>query len=109
MVARLLRTKSRFCSDSMQFHGFSVVAGGISAQYFIEVVPTDIQTFMSQINTYQYSVKENIRPIGMSFHLAQKHDVKHTDCLTNKSIFPQIMEKARMAFRDCTSNTMWPH
>lgn len=38
--------------------------GSISAQYFIEVVPTDIETFMSQINTYQYSVKENIRPIG---------------------------------------------
>lgn len=37
----------------------------MSAQYFIEVVPTDVQTFMSQINTFQYSVKENIRPIGM--------------------------------------------
>ncbi|XP_037033369.1 endoplasmic reticulum-Golgi intermediate compartment protein 2 isoform X1 [Bradysia coprophila] len=33
------------------------------AQYFIEVVPTDIETFMSRIKTFQYSVKENIRPI----------------------------------------------
>lgn len=34
------------------------------AQYFIEVVPTDIYTFMSHIKTYQYSVKENTRPIS---------------------------------------------
>lgn len=36
-----------------------------SAQYFIEVVPTDIYSFMSHVKTFQYSVKENIRPIGM--------------------------------------------
>lgn len=34
------------------------------AQYFIEVVPTDIFSFMSHFTTYQYSVKENIRPIS---------------------------------------------
>lgn len=34
------------------------------AQYFIEVVPTDVETFMSNVKTFQYSVKENIRPIG---------------------------------------------
>jgi len=33
-------------------------------QYFIEVVPTDVQTFMSTVKTFQYSVKENSRPIG---------------------------------------------
>lgn len=34
------------------------------AQYFIEVVPTDIYSFMSHIKTFQYSVKENVRPIS---------------------------------------------
>jgi len=34
------------------------------AQYFIEVVPTDVETFMTNVKTFQYSVKENIRPIG---------------------------------------------
>lgn len=34
------------------------------AQYFIEVVPTDIYTFLSHFKTFQYSVKENIRPIS---------------------------------------------
>lgn len=34
-------------------------------QYFIEVVPTDISAFLSELKTYQYSVKENIRPISM--------------------------------------------
>lgn len=38
--------------------------GTVSAQYFIEVVPTDIYSFLSHIKTFQYSVKENIRPIG---------------------------------------------
>lgn len=33
-------------------------------QYFIEVVPTDVELFMSHIKTFQYSVKENARPIG---------------------------------------------
>lgn len=31
--------------------------------YYIEVVPTDIETFASHIKTYQYSVKENVRKI----------------------------------------------
>lgn len=31
--------------------------------YYIEVVPTDIETFASHIKTYQYSVKENVRRI----------------------------------------------
>lgn len=38
--------------------------GSTMAQYFIDVVPTDVQSFMSNIKTFQYSVKENIRPIG---------------------------------------------
>lgn len=37
--------------------------GSMIAQYFIEVVPTEIKTLLSTVNTYQYSVKENIRPI----------------------------------------------
>lgn len=37
--------------------------GSTIAQYFIEVVPTEIKTLMSTVSTYQYSVKENIRPI----------------------------------------------
>lgn len=32
-------------------------------QYFIEVVPTNVKTFLTAINTYQYSVKELSRPI----------------------------------------------
>lgn len=37
------------------------------AQYFIEVVPTDIFAFLSEFKTYQYSVKENVRPISNVF------------------------------------------
>lgn len=33
-------------------------------QYFIEVVPTDVQTFMSNVKTFQYSVRENSRTVG---------------------------------------------
>lgn len=36
-------------------------------QYFIEVVPTDIRTSFTNVKTFQYSVRENTRPIGMSF------------------------------------------
>lgn len=32
--------------------------------YYVEVVPTDIETFASHVKTYQYSVKENVRKIG---------------------------------------------
>jgi hypothetical protein len=32
--------------------------------YYVEIVPTDIETFASHIKTYQYSVKENTRIIG---------------------------------------------
>lgn len=35
-------------------------------QYFIEVVPTNVKTFLSNQNTYQYSVKELNRPIDHS-------------------------------------------
>lgn len=33
-------------------------------QYFIEVVPTSVKTFLFSVNTYQYSVKELSRPIN---------------------------------------------
>lgn len=33
-------------------------------QYFVEVVPTDIQTLLSTSKTYQYSVKDHQRPIN---------------------------------------------
>lgn len=33
-------------------------------QYFIEVVPTDVQTFFSQAKTYQFSVKDHMRVIN---------------------------------------------
>lgn len=36
----------------------------VSIQYYIDVVQTDIYSFMSHTKTYQYSVKENARPIG---------------------------------------------
>lgn len=37
--------------------------------YYIEVVPTDIETFTSHIKTFQYSVKENVRAISKIFIL----------------------------------------
>lgn len=37
------------------------------AQYFIEVVPTDVRTSFSNVKTFQYSAKENRRPIGMMY------------------------------------------
>lgn len=33
-------------------------------QYFIEVVPTDVQKFYSHSKTYQYTVRENLQLIG---------------------------------------------
>lgn len=38
--------------------------GSTIAQYFIDVVPTEVDSLMSSIHTFQYSVKENIRPVG---------------------------------------------
>lgn len=32
-------------------------------QYFVEVVPTEVSTFLSKSYTYQYSVKDNMRLI----------------------------------------------
>ncbi|PSN38657.1 hypothetical protein C0J52_21247 [Blattella germanica] len=32
-------------------------------QYFVDVVPTEVNTFLSRLNTYQYSVKDHERPI----------------------------------------------
>ncbi|XP_017775168.1 PREDICTED: endoplasmic reticulum-Golgi intermediate compartment protein 2 [Nicrophorus vespilloides] len=32
-------------------------------QYFVEVVPTSVKTFLTTVDTYQYSVKELTRPI----------------------------------------------
>jgi len=32
--------------------------------YFIEVVPTTVKTFLNTVSTYQYSVKELTRPIN---------------------------------------------
>ncbi|CAB0005666.1 unnamed protein product [Nesidiocoris tenuis] len=34
-----------------------------SYQYFIEIVPTDVETFLTKAKTYQYSVKDNLRII----------------------------------------------
>ena len=41
----------------------SFLTGQMKYQYFIEVVPTDIQTLSGTWRTYQYSVKELARPI----------------------------------------------
>lgn len=32
-------------------------------QYFVDVVPTEVNTFLSRLSTYQYSVKDHERPI----------------------------------------------
>lgn len=32
--------------------------------YYVEIVPTDIEKFVSHVKTYQYSVRENVRLIG---------------------------------------------
>lgn len=39
------------------------LAGNTLYQYFIEVVPTDVETFETSTQTYQYSVKELTRLI----------------------------------------------
>ena len=36
----------------------------MSYQYFIEVVPTEVKTFLTNQLTYQYSVKDYQRPIN---------------------------------------------
>ena len=42
---------------------YNFFTGQMKYQYFIEVVPTDIQTLSGTWRTYQYSVKELARPI----------------------------------------------
>lgn len=46
-------------------------------QYFIEVVPTDVQTVLHHTYTYQYSVKDHLRVIdhykGMWVHVYFSH------------------------------------
>ena len=42
---------------------FATTASQMKYQYFIEIVPTDIQTLSGTWRTYQYSVKELIRPV----------------------------------------------
>jgi len=32
-------------------------------QYFVDIVPTEVKTFLSRLTTYQYSVKDHERPI----------------------------------------------
>lgn len=41
-------------------------------QYFIEVVPTEVETFLSKQLTYQYSVKDHQRPIN---HYSGSHGI----------------------------------
>lgn len=42
---------------------FIIFTDMILYQYFIDVVPTTVKTFLRTIDTYQYSVKELSRPI----------------------------------------------
>ena len=32
-------------------------------QYFVDIVPTEVNTFLGRLTTYQYSVKDHERPI----------------------------------------------
>ncbi|KAI4501515.1 hypothetical protein M0802_003392 [Mischocyttarus mexicanus] len=41
-------------------------------QYFVEVVPTDIRTLLNTFKTYQYSVKDHLRPID---HIKGSHGI----------------------------------
>ena len=41
-------------------------------QYYLKIVPTDIDSFISTVKTYQYSVKENYRTIN---HHSGSHGV----------------------------------
>lgn len=41
-------------------------------QYFIEVVPTEVETFLTNKLTYQYSVKNHQRPIN---HYSGSHGI----------------------------------
>lgn len=38
-----------------------------TVQYFLTIVPTEIHNMFSTINTFQYSVTENIRKLGRKF------------------------------------------
>lgn len=51
-------------------------------QYFIEVVPTDVTTFLSSSYTYQYSVKDHLRLIDHHKGLCSK-DWYNRLCLVN--------------------------
>lgn len=42
---------------------FFNVSDMVLYQYFIEVVPTDVSTFLTRTKTYQYSVKDHMRLI----------------------------------------------
>lgn len=50
-------------NNEFVYYSFSI-AEKTMVMYYVEVVPTDIETFASHIKTYQYSVKENVRIIG---------------------------------------------
>lgn len=67
--------------------------------YYIEVVPTDIETFASHIKTYQYSVKENIRAISKQINLQSRRIVNN--------FISQITITARMECLASTSSTTW--
>lgn len=41
-------------------------------QYFVDVVPTDVDTFLRRMTTYQYSVKDHERPIN---HMKGSHGI----------------------------------
>lgn len=43
---------------------FVALERAVSVQYYIDVVQTEIHSFLSHQKTFQYSVKENSRPIG---------------------------------------------
>lgn len=53
--------------------------------YYVEVVPTDIETFASHIKTYQYSVKENVRKIGEYLRSCNQHPIHNVKSFRSRS------------------------
>lgn len=55
--------KPKYGDEGNCFKSHFSVTDMVLYQYFIEVVPTDVSTFLSRTYTYQYSVQDNERQI----------------------------------------------
>lgn len=60
-----------------------------TVQYFIKVVPTEIQHTFSTISTFQYAVTENVRKLGKYTHSSRRsHSLSLFFFVTNYTLLP---------------------